>query len=132
MKKQFYTTMLLVLALAFMPLAFATPLTKSTLNVTYWPVNSGRTGYCLVARLVWYTWNGEMRPIINAKVWFIIGGEYEVMATTDIRGFAYFVEKYASEDFRFFVKFAGNSEYLASASRECLVRMAHQHWNWWP
>ena len=131
MKKQFYTSMLLVLALAFMPLAFATPLTKSTLGVTYWPVNSGRMGYCLVARLVWYTWNGEMRPVINAEICFILNGQYIQTATTDLRGFAYVLVKLC-ENSVFYAKFQGNSEYMASASRECLVRMARQYWNWWP
>jgi hypothetical protein len=131
MKKQFYITVLIALALAFMPLAFAKPLTDSALGVTYWPVNCGRSGYCLVARLVWYTWNGEMRPITNVQVCFFLNGNYIETATTDLKGFAYILVK-LSNNAVFYVKFQGNDKYEASISDECLVRMAHQRWNWWP
>ena len=131
MKKQFVTTILIALALALMPYAFARisePLTPSTLGATYWPVNSGRTGYCLVARLVYYNWNGELRPITGAQIHFYLDGMYLITAApTDVRGFAY-VHVWIPHNMVFTAIFDGDSKYTASISGQCLVRMVHQHW----
>ncbi len=132
--KKIYMFLLMTIALAFLPTVFALPepvKTDSTLAVTFWPINSGRQNtYCLVARLAWFTWNGEMRPIVNAEIQFFLNGLF-IQATTNARGFAYITVR-LTDNTVFYAEFRGNNQYEPSFSHECLVRMAHQHGGWWP